>query len=223
MENTTEKLTSKDLELYYRTGVWYSVTICPDDQHQWFGKEDRLKRFTDYVNAYLLDAINSTTQYIFFIELSEPYGKFMNSLGPRLHLHGKIKIREDNILHLRNFLLNGIYKLTRGCLIDIHLINDMKIWDDYCQKHAKVMRMKPLTNHFIIETRAEKPSCDLMSAPKRGRPKAGVLKDLATKVETEPQGQVGLKAERLRGSETERSDANNTLDEFTINPCSDKI
>ena len=123
----------------------YAVTINPDDKHQYFGKADRLQLFRTTCHNGLLFLRSIHVDYHLYIELSEPKNNSQGSKnGPRLHLHGILKFRST--LSIKNFLLHGIYNLTRWSNYDLDTIKDLDIWKAYCQKQQHIMKETPISN-----------------------------------------------------------------------------
>lgn len=134
-------------EQYYQKDKLYSVTLNPVDSSQFAGKSDRLDKFRKRMYNVLLEC---DIQYDFIIELSEPRGmKVQGYLGPRLHLHGVIKFKNNKQIY--KWLMNDYYKLTRISSIDIDTINDLQKWSNYCMKQ-KVIKRNRLCNEEILIT-----------------------------------------------------------------------
>ncbi len=136
-----------NLNLYFKPHIAYAVTISPPDNHQFFGRKDRLKRFINFVNENLL---NLPGEWEFITELSEPRGMqlYAKAKGPRLHLHGVIIF--TNKKEVRHFLLHEYYKITRWASIDIDTVEDLNTWTSYMMKQRTIMRIgritQPITN-----------------------------------------------------------------------------
>lgn len=140
-----------DLEknkVFFAKGEEYSITICPKDTLQFFGKEKRMEKFIDVINEVFLTFSAHRIDYILFTELSEPKKTTLSQSpnGPRLHLHGVIRFRYN--LSIKWFLLQGYYKLTRIGIIDFDTIKDMSTWLSYCQKQQHIMMKKPISNYL---------------------------------------------------------------------------
>jgi len=133
---------------------WYSITINPDDKHQFFGKADRMQQFRSYVHAGLLFLKTMHIDYHLYLELSEPKtnAKWSKN-GPRLHCHGILRFRST--LSIKNFLLMGIYNLTRWCNYDIDTIDSMETWHLYCTKQQHIIKEEPFTNDSSLWKQAE--------------------------------------------------------------------
>lgn len=129
---------------FYEKG-WYSVTVNPDDKHQFFGKVDRLQKFREHMHNGLLFLKAMHIDYHFILECSEPKSnEKWSKLGPRLHCHGIIRFRST--LSIKNFLMVGMYNLTRWCMYDIDTIGDINDWKAYCTKQCHIMKELPFTN-----------------------------------------------------------------------------
>lgn len=135
-------LENKNTNTVFKKGQWYSITLCPDDNHQYFGKLNRLKRFTNLINEYMVSWKQDGIDYVLWTELSEPKSKSKN--GPRLHNHGIIWFNTNR--SVRTFLLQNYYSLTRLGIIDIDTIDSLKVWIDYCTKQQHIINKSPISN-----------------------------------------------------------------------------
>lgn len=125
-----------NLNVYYGKG-YYSVTINPDDKHQYLAHSDRLQKFRNYANELLLPLAPLGIEYKFNIELSEPRDCQCTSIGPRLHLHGVLHFCSKK--SVRQFLLNEFYRITRSSYMELDTIDDPGIWIKYCEKQQLIM------------------------------------------------------------------------------------
>lgn len=133
---------------------WYSITINPDDKHQYFGKADRMQQFRTHVHNGLLFLKAMHIDYHLYTELSEPKdNEKWSKNGPRLHCHGIIRFRST--LSIKNFLLMGIYNLTRWCMYKLGHITDVTIWETYCLKQQHIIKEKPFTNDDTLWDQAK--------------------------------------------------------------------
>lgn len=126
---------------------WYSITVNPDDPCQFFGKADRLERFTNHLNEKLMRYHKLKIEYLFCIELSEPHVGKYGSKGPRLHTHGIIKFNSN--AGLREWLMIEYGNLLNHAIVDIDTISDMDRWIHYCFKQQQIMNKKLLANMEI--------------------------------------------------------------------------
>lgn len=133
-----------NFENFFKVNIPFSVNICPNDQHQYFGSQDREKKFINKMRESLL--ILNEIDYYFMIELSEP--RSGSKFGPRLHMHGVIMFRTSNTI--KQFLMTYYYKLLRIGIIDLDTIDNINIWSKYIHKQRHIMKIKPLTNHLLI-------------------------------------------------------------------------
>lgn len=125
---------------------YYAITINPSDKHQYFGKKDRIQLFRNFLHEQLLSLSQWRIGYSLCLELSEPKSNSTASKnGPRLHVHGIIRF--TSTLSIKNFLLMGMYNMTRYSNYDIDTIDNMQIWYDYCHKQQHIMKEKEFTNH----------------------------------------------------------------------------
>lgn len=139
-------------QCFYKKNTWYAITINPQDQHQYFGKEQRFNAFKNFWNTQFLTFPSMKIDYHFNIELSEPQKLMHNSGGPRLHMHGIIRFNTNHSIF--KFLLNVLGELNKYGIIDIDTISDMKYWLAYITKQEHIFKCsKPiLTNNDTIIT-----------------------------------------------------------------------
>ncbi|UOF82064.1 rep protein [Circoviridae sp.] len=104
-------------------GVFYAITINPNDKHQYFHNPIRLGNFlTDLKKEYLYK-IDGTYEFDVYPEVS--------SKG-RLHWHGFIKVY-DKV----NFYLFDIPNIIRKGTLVIREMNDEDSWLEYVTKHRE--------------------------------------------------------------------------------------
>ncbi len=138
--------------VFYNKGI-YSVTICPDDAHQYINKQDRLKSFTNFCFEQFISYPQFGIQYSFYTELSEvKTNKDFKSKYPRLHLHGIIKLCSKKAV--KHFLLNILYQWSRWSIYDIDTIKDIFVWYEYCIKQQHIIQTDALTNNDQLWTSA---------------------------------------------------------------------
>jgi len=134
-------MVKKTLEVFYKNGETYSITICPSDMHQfvYFSRSmkklnlnQRYNNFRNYIIKCLKDI--KSIEYKLYFELSEVKNTHSNKY-PRLHLHGTITINS-----VEDFLLKDLYKLQQRLdLIDIDSIEDKEYWHKYCIKQQDIL------------------------------------------------------------------------------------
>lgn len=154
--NTTQNMAKKGIEqkmeLFYKKNTIYSITINPDDKHQYYGSLNRLEKVRGFVYEQLLCLRGYHIDYSIYMELSEPKSNAYNKVtkrqqspsGPRYHYHGIIGFRST--LSVRRFLDTVMYNLSRWCIYDIDSIGDASIWKKYCKKQQHIIKQPPLTN-----------------------------------------------------------------------------
>jgi len=104
--------------------VFYSFTISPANEHQYFNEEERVDKFRKYMKSHMLNRLKDNT-FRFHIEVS-PAG--------RLHLHGKFKFKD--IASIKHFYLMDINYLMNHNQIEIDTISDMDKWESYMTKQS---------------------------------------------------------------------------------------
>lgn len=131
-------------KLFYNLHTWYSITLCPNDQYQFYFKADRLiKVRANYLKVLTLGDYIPDCYMI--LEISEPRGKIQGS-GPRLHYHGVIRFNNND--SLLQFMLYKIPRLLKLGIIDIDTIQDKKVWVKYMNKqHIIPQVFRELTNY----------------------------------------------------------------------------
>lgn len=142
LEKRKQYLTSK---VFFNKDINYSVNICPDNKHQYFGKPERLKKFRQMIYEHFLILNDKDIDYYFIIECSEPTSK--SEYGPRLHLHGVIRFKTNTII--RDFLINKYYQLLGIGILEFDTIQQLDIWEAYIHKQVHIMQQRPLTNHHV--------------------------------------------------------------------------
>ena len=125
-------------QVFYNKAQWYSVTINPSDKYQYHGKEDRIKKFRNFMYETFLQLDSYKIQYKFNIELSEPKEIKPGTTGSRLHLHGRIMFTCN--YSIMQFLLHVQYAWSRIAYVDIDTIEDIEIWDTYCTKQQHIFK-----------------------------------------------------------------------------------
>lgn len=134
----------KSNKIFYEKGL-YSVTVNPDDKHQYFGKPNRLELFRNFINEAFLAWPEYGITYYFTIELSEPkdntkYGEH----GPRLHLHGIVKLCSKNAV--KKLLMDELYKLTKFSKYQFDTITHPTVWVTYMNKQQHILQTNPITS-----------------------------------------------------------------------------
>lgn len=131
MEKTPQ---AKKDKVFYKVGIPYAVTINPSDEYQYYGYKDRYQRWREYMSLMLEPLTKLQIMYQIHAEISEPRLNSVatNKKGPRLHCHGTVVFTRRN--GIRDFLLDILPKWAKHSMIDIDTIDDIGIWQDYCEK-----------------------------------------------------------------------------------------
>lgn len=124
----------KKPKVFYKRGTPYAVTINPSDAYQYYGYKDRYQRWREYMSLILEPLTKLQIMYEFHAEISEPTlaSVATNKKGPRLHVHGTVIFTRRN--GLRDFLMDTLPNWAKTAMIDIDTIEDMNIWQEYCEK-----------------------------------------------------------------------------------------
>ncbi len=129
----TQVLKSKNFYLATR----YAITINLNDKWQFFGSCGRLDRAKAFLSEQLIHLTNNDTHYELYCELSEPRDNTISKNGPRVHFHGVIYF--ENVRAVRHFLLYEWYSLSRYSKFKIDSIDNIEIWESYCQKQQNII------------------------------------------------------------------------------------
>lgn len=129
----------------YNDGDLLAVTIAPDDTMQQYRKPKRYNEFVTFYSTKLnrLFGESKLFDYWFRIEASEPIGQVQTD-GPRLHLHGMVKLKKPLSVH--KWLVDIMPDLLQHSRMEIRHIKDKECrdgWIAYCNKQRRFM---PLTN-----------------------------------------------------------------------------
>lgn len=119
-----------------------AITINFDNEHQFYYHNNRMTKWRDFVNDMLLDSLNGLN-YCLYPEISTPIGD-INCMGPRLHLHGIIHLRNKS--KLKYFLIHSLPRLKRHSMIRIDICNDPHLWYNYCTKDKEWFNELPFSN-----------------------------------------------------------------------------
>lgn len=131
----------KEPQVKLHKGVIYSITINPNDKHQYYQSpkanytsyKDRLKTFKRYWSNMFTEMFSlHETDYYLCIECSEPIDK---PTAPRLHFHGWIRF--NTIDSINEYLLINLRALQSVANINIDTIEDHDYWYDYCHKQEQ--------------------------------------------------------------------------------------
>lgn len=122
---------------FFAKGIHYSVTINPDDSHQFFGKPERFRKFRNVMYELFISLSQQHIDYKFVIELSEPRNNKYGS-GPRYHVHGWILFKSTHSIF--QFLDIVYYNWTRLGHVDIDTVQDMTVWNNYMTKQSHIFK-----------------------------------------------------------------------------------
>lgn len=120
--------------LYYVPDRWYSFTICPEEQEE--KSPGRWKTLCDRIHECLLSSLTGIGEYRYNIEISEPRDRLPRQKVPRIHAHGRFRLRCNQ--SVRQYLLFGLYNLTQLGYVEVDTISDLDKWDTYCEKQMAI-------------------------------------------------------------------------------------
>lgn len=132
----------------YNVGDVLAITISPDDHLQYYYNKRRYELFVEYYNKRIFNTLKATLyDWYFSVELSEPIGKNINTKGPRLHLHGILKLKKR--LSVFKYLLEVFPQMLIDSNMTIKHIKSSdacKSWFNYIEKQEKYMPQYNFTN-----------------------------------------------------------------------------
>lgn len=100
---------------------YYTLTLNPNDRHQYFEDPKRIDKLTTFVECLILECPNMDINI--HMEISRK---------GRLHFHGIIKFCK--IEHVLYFYLNKINEWLSYFQIEMDTIADLDVWNKYCIK-----------------------------------------------------------------------------------------
>lgn len=124
-------------------GTIYSFTVNPNDKRQYWELMDRVEKLTHFMELQLIDIPN--VHIMLHMEISRT---------GRLHFHGTIKFTTKECI--KHFFLFKIYDWMKLHQLDMGVINDSKIWDDYCTKSKSILDVKITTKECMDKYRKVK-------------------------------------------------------------------
>lgn len=138
-----EKSTKKSItikEPFYVKGKWYSITLNPSDKYQYVGHTQRLIKVQNMLNELMLALRADKIHYRYSIDISEPREVVTTSIGPRIHLHGRIFFQTRKSIEM--WLVKHMYDISRTCYLNIDTCDDIEIWDRYSDKYNHILNNK---------------------------------------------------------------------------------
>lgn len=135
-----------DSTFSYSVGV-YEITVNPNDKLQFFGRKQRLQLFVqNMIKVFTTSMKDYDINYTMVLEISMPHINInRDSSIPRLHYHGIIELKTP--ITVTNFLLYGLYKLSRVCNVTVNDYREQE-WDAYLYKMQEIL--KPTCKKYNI-------------------------------------------------------------------------
>lgn len=158
------------LDIFYKPGTMYEVTINPDNQH--YGRIDRIQRV---VRAFTkcIDKLRDLAEFEFYPELSEVrYGNKNRGNPSRWHYHGWLKFKSE--VAVGEFLLNIQAFIQNYSDYSINLFRK-DYWVRYITKQQFVM--KPLCKKYRVPYHINDKSAIFKSLVKQDSEKEGNIYD----------------------------------------------
>lgn len=137
-----------DSKTVYHQGDLLAVTIAPDDKVQGYLGKERYSNFVKYYSTKF-ERLSDPKEYDYWfrIELSEPIGE-VKSEGPRLHLHGLVRLKTKNAVFKWLYMI--MPDLLQHAILNIKHCSEDRVsgWLAYCNKQNEYIP-KPgyLSNH----------------------------------------------------------------------------
>lgn len=136
------------IDLYYKVGTWYAITINPEDSYQFIGKPDRLNKCINHMNEVLLTALSIYgITYVIHVDISEPKEVRYKGTGARVHYHGRIMFNNND--QLIKFLLYGQCAIAQCGQTLYKQIDHYDKWDAYCKKYDHIHGKSPLKSSGV--------------------------------------------------------------------------
>jgi len=127
----------------YNAGNLLSFTLNPSDDAQCYGSENRFNNFRNKMHQKFMDILDSDLcPYWARVELSEPVNEIKYP-GPRLHLHGFIKLRTEESVF--KFLCDGVFGLVTIGILKVNTVRNQSMldgWLRYCEKQTAMFKHK---------------------------------------------------------------------------------
>lgn len=142
----------------YHKGDCLTFTLNPDDTHQHFCQDRRLNNFYKQFRDAFQEIFKDSDRFAYWvkIEISEPIGAMAGN-GPRLHLHGFIKLHTNYAVC--SFLTNCLPELLHYGRVKINHANDVNKfdgWHTYCNKQNDIIPtntvISNITDDYVTDT-----------------------------------------------------------------------
>jgi len=114
-----------------------TLTICPDDKHQYVSSPTRVRQVSDYVRTLMYNSMSDKYfRYTMYTEVSYPEVS-KDGIGGRIHFHGTVYFVKPYSKPL--FFTEVISKLNQSCRLEHDTISDADKWRNYCTKDQSEM------------------------------------------------------------------------------------
>lgn len=108
--------------------VKYTLTMNPDDDHQFWGVDDRIDAVLKYFK-YQVKMLSTLCNIDVYMEMSKT---------GRLHWHGTIEFKDYK--GVKNFYLFQIHNMLKTMQIEMDTIADSEKWLTYCTKSQSLIQ-----------------------------------------------------------------------------------
>lgn len=122
------------------SGKDYAITIAPDDQHQYFDHDSRLKMFYEYYKKKI-NKLHCSSKVIMFLECTNP-----KDTRSRLHLHGVLNFTDIGVYKFYIYHWNALVKTAK---VKVYPIKNDTTWYNYITKNLRTM--KGLSKYYNID------------------------------------------------------------------------
>lgn len=116
---------------------YYTLTINPCDDFQYFKNNNRLENFTLYIKQQMRQLVN-VCDIDLYIEVSR---------AGRLHGHGTVQFKTNQ--SIADFYLNHVHRILRANQIEIDTLSDVEDWSEYCQKSQHLIKLRIQTKDVL--------------------------------------------------------------------------
>lgn len=152
----------------------YTMTIVPDDKHQYVRAVCRIQKVFRAVLDLLEHNLGSRYDYELYTEVSKPE-QSQEGRPPRIHYHGIIHLTK---YQEAEFWIEKLQYLNQWCRVEVDTIKDSQKWLEYCTKDKESMLIYckkngvpyKLTNKMLKQPWYYVPDGELTKEQRRAKP-----------------------------------------------------
>ncbi len=136
-------MTEKTIEIFYRVNKIYSITINPNDKHQFthiVNYYNRIKKVKSFVRECFGD---EGIHFCLHLDISEPR-QLKKGTYPRIHFHGVIMFKNKEAI--LSWLVHTSIMLSQMAYVDIDSLDPISKnkWFKYCMKYDHITNVMPI-------------------------------------------------------------------------------